>query len=88
MLQPNIYNINKSNYTHFNTQKVPSNYRTSFALPFLFLFLSLLFFPKVKGKNFGAKRPIYTLKKHKKHVYFTKVVFSTFLVPFSVTFIN
>ena len=46
--------------------KLPSNYRTSFALPFFSVLFSLLFFPKVKSLNFGAKRPIITLKKHKK----------------------
>lgn len=36
----------------------------------------------------GERSDIYALKKYKKHVHFTKVVFSTFLVLFSVTFIN
>lgn len=45
---------------------MPSNYRTSFALPFPSLFLFPTVFSKSKSRNFGAKRPIYTLKKVQK----------------------
>lgn len=83
-------NINKLNYTKFNTQKkFPSNYRTSFALPFpLISSFPAIFSESKNRKSLERSDPYTPKKKHKKHVHFTKVIFSTFLVPFSVTFIN
>ena len=89
MLQPSIYNTNKYNYTHFNAQK---NCLQTTALRLLYLFPRSFFFPTIfsesKSRNFRSEATYIHPKKYKKHVHFTKVIFSTFLVPFSVTFIN
>lgn len=67
MLQPNIYNINKPNFTYFNTQK---KCLQTTALRLLYLFplfpLSLRFFPKVKVENLWSEATHIHPKKARK----------------------